>query len=127
LFVARSSSSVSFAFGDVPLMKLSPQQSYSPARVGILWFSAGWLLFFSAWMFLLWSNGRGLPGLHGPGSLGNFMRVVLACFAGTAITAIIAAATTLAKFGRLSPLLRIIGLAPATCMVLVYIVLCARE
>jgi len=107
-------------------MKPSPQQSYSPARARILWFSAGWLLFFSAWMFLLWSNGRGLPGLHGPGSLGNFMRVVFVCFAGAAITAIVAAATALAKFGRLSPLLGIIGLAPATCSVLVYIVMFAR-
>jgi hypothetical protein len=70
--------------------------------------------------------GRGLPWLHGPGSMGNFMRVVLVCFAGAAITAIIAAATTLANFGRLSPRLRIIGMAPATCMVLVYIVICVR-
>ena len=77
-------------------------------------------------MFLLWSNGRGLPGLNGPGSLGNFMRVVLVCFAGTAITAIIAAAKTLATFGRLSPLFRIIGLAPATGIVLAYVVLWAR-
>jgi hypothetical protein len=107
-------------------MKSSPQQSYSPARVGILWFSAAWLLFFSAWMFLLWSNGRGMPELNGPGSLGSFMRVVLVCFAGTVITAIITAARTLATFGRLSPLLRIIGLAPATCIVLAYVVLWAR-
>lgn len=107
-------------------MKPSSQQSYSPGRVRILWFSAAWLFFFSAWMFLLWSNGRGLPGLHGPGSLGNFMRVVFVCFAGAAITAIVAAATALAKFGRLSPPLRIIGLAPATCIVLVYVVMFAR-
>jgi hypothetical protein len=32
----------------------------------------------------------------------------------------------LAKFGRLSPPLRIIGLAPATCIVLVYVVMFAR-
>lgn len=107
-------------------MKPYPQPAESPARVRVLGFSASWLLFFSAWMFLLWSNGRGLPGLHGPGSLGNFMRVNLVLFAGTAITAIIAAATTLANFGPLSPRLRIIGMAPATSLVLVYIVICVR-
>jgi hypothetical protein len=107
-------------------MTRAPQQLNSPARGAILWCSAGWLLCFSAWMLLLLSNGRGVPGLHGPGSMGNFMLVVMVCFAGAAITSIIAAATTLAKFVSLSPWLRIIGLAPATCMVLMIIVAFVR-
>jgi hypothetical protein len=107
-------------------MTRSPQQLDSPAHGAILWCSAGWLLFFSAWVLLLLSHGRGVPGLHGPGSMGNYMLVVMVCFAGAAITSIIAAVTTLAKFVRLSPPLRIIGLAPATCMVLLIIVAFAR-
>jgi hypothetical protein len=103
-------------------MTNSPQQSDQPAGAVILCCSAAWLLFFSAWLLVLFSNGRWLPGLHGPGTLGNFLSVVAVCFIGAAITAITASGTALMKFASLSPRLRIIGFSPIACMVILILV-----
>jgi hypothetical protein len=97
-------------------------ESKQAARVVILWCSAGWLLFLSAWVLVLMTHGRGLPGLHGPGTLGNFLFVVGVCFAGAAISAVVSAATALARFSRLSVIVRLVALAPLTGMVVLFVV-----
>jgi len=103
-------------------MTLLAQPTDSRARSLVLWCCATWMLFFSAWISLLITNGRWVPGLHGPRTLGNFLLVVAVCFFGAAIAAISAAGVTVAK-RRLLPLrLRLIGFAPALCMILLVLV-----
>jgi hypothetical protein len=77
-----------------------------------------WLLFVSAWLLVVFTDGRVFPGLHGPGSLGYFLRAAAVCFLGAAITAITAAVRTLVAFRSVPPRLRILGLAPIACMAL---------
>ena len=88
----------------------------------ILFCSATWLFFFSAWLLVLFSNGRWLPGLHGAGTLGNFLFVVTVCFVGAASSAIVAAGKALMNCASLSPRLRIIGFSPLAGMVILILV-----
>jgi len=103
-------------------MTLPARQTDSRARSLVMWWCAVWLSFCSAWLLLLMTRGRWVPGLHGPGTLGKFLLVVGVCFVGAAISAIAAAGVTVSRRGALSRRFLVMGVAPIICMVLLIVV-----